>query len=198
MQIPVVRCIVQPQVPTPLSRNILRMIHQSSMALSEEDEDDDDPTIAAALSRLLALLSNWPPTPSTRSVLGAWPTWTPSTTVLYSESDADGGVDAAQPTRLENEHDVGLEPAPQTSTHTARKKRTGGKRNSTTTAVSKPSQRYGVMNRKSASRDESPPRRRRPSFDTTPSARRSSFEKDNQRADDAGAAPTYSDHPGDM
>ena len=118
--------------------------------------------------------------------------------VLCSESDADGGVDVAQPTRLENEYDVGLEPAPQTSIKTVRKTRTSGKKISTTNTVSKRSQRSEVMNRKSASRDESPPRRRRPSFDTTPSASSSPYGKDDQRADDAGAAPTYSDHPGDM
>ena len=118
--------------------------------------------------------------------------------VLYSESDADGGVDVAQPARLEYVHDVGLEPAPQTSTKTARKTRTIGKKNSATTMVSKRPQRSGVMNRKSASRDESPSRRRRPSFDTTSSATCSLYVMDDQRADDAGAAPTYSDHPGDM
>jgi hypothetical protein len=118
--------------------------------------------------------------------------------ILCSDGDADGGVDVAQPPRLEYEHDVGLVPAPQTSSKTARKTRTSGKKKSTATTVSKRSQRSGVMNRRSASCDESPSRRRRPSFDTTSSARRSSLDEDDQRADGAGAAPTYSGHPGDM
>ena len=81
MQIPVVSRIVQPQVPTRFSRNILMMIHQSSLALWMRTR-----TIAPALPRLLALLSNWPPAPSTRSVLGAWPTRTTSTilTLFYT------------------------------------------------------------------------------------------------------------------
>ena len=93
----------------------------------------------------------------------------------------------------------GPEPTPKTSSQTVRRARdNSGKELSTTTRVSKLSQRSGVMNRKSASRDESPSRRRRPSFDTTSSATCSPYGMDDQRADDAGAAPTYSCHPGDM
>ncbi len=54
------------------------------------------------------------------------------------------------------------------------------------------------MNQKSASRDESPSHRRRPSFDTTSSASRSPTWMDDQRADDAGAAPTFLYHSGGL
>jgi hypothetical protein len=116
---------------------------------------------------------------------------------------ADGSVACAKTPTTLYEQAAGPEPTPQTSSWTARKARNNsGKKNSTTTTgrstVSKRSQRSGVMNRRSASRDESPSRRRRPSFDTTSSATCSPFGLDDQRAHDAGAAPTYSDNPGDM
>ena len=61
--------------------------------------------------------------------------------------------------------------------------------------VSKRSLRSGVMNRNNASRDESPSRRRRPSFNTTTPASRSPIAtqdaaEDDQQAGNAGAAPT--------
>jgi hypothetical protein len=91
--------------------------------------------------------------------------------VLCSESDADGSVAVAKMTMTLNEHAVGLEPTPKTSSRTARKSRdNSGKRIGPATTVWKRSQRSGVMNRKSASRDESPSYRRSPSFDTTSSA----------------------------
>ena len=118
--------------------------------------------------------------------------------VLCSESDADGSVAVAKTTMTLNEHAVGPEPTPKTSSRTACKAReNSGKRNGTTTIVSKRSQRSGVMNRKSASRDESPSHRRSPSFDTTSSASSSPTGMDDQREDGPGAALTYS-RPGDM
>jgi hypothetical protein len=70
-----------------------------------------------------------------------------------------------------------------------------GKRNGTTTTVSKRSPHSGVMNRSNASRDESPLRRRRPSFNTATSTDRSPLDtpgvsEDDHLEDDAGAAPT--------
>jgi hypothetical protein len=116
--------------------------------------------------------------------------------VLCSESD--GSVAVAKMTMTLNEHAVGPEQTPKTSSRTARKARdNSGKRNGTATMVSKRLQRSGVMNRKSASCDESPSHHRRPSFDTTSSASRSPTGMDDQRADGAGAALTYS-KPGDM
>ncbi len=61
--------------------------------------------------------------------------------------------------------------------------------------LSKRSLRSGVMNRNNASRDESPSRRRRPSFNTTTPASRSPLAthdaaEDDQQAGNAGAAPT--------
>ena len=119
--------------------------------------------------------------------------------VMSSGMVADGSVACAKTITTLYEQAAGPEPTPQTSSRTARKARdNSGKKNSTTTTVSNRSQRSGVMNRKSASRDESPSRRRRPSFDTTSSATCSPYGMDDQRADDAGAAPTYSGHPGVM
>jgi hypothetical protein len=171
--------------------------------ISTSEDDEDDRPSALPSPGPIAKLAASPVNEIRTRRMACMDSFNYPDAVLYSESDADGGVDVAQPSRLENEYDVGLdslEPAPQTSIKTARKMRTSGKKNSTTITVSKRkrSQRSGVMNRGSASRDESPLRCRHPSFDTTPSARRSSFAKDDQCAEDAGAAPTYSDHPGDM
>ena len=61
--------------------------------------------------------------------------------------------------------------------------------------VLKRSLRFGVMNRNNASRDESPSRRRRPSFntarstDSSPNSTHDAVEDDLQ-AGNAGAAPT--------
>ena len=67
---------------------------------------------------------------------------------------ADGSVAYAKTTTTLYEQAAGPEPTPKTSSWTARKARESGKRNGTATMVSKRSQRSGVMNRKSASRDE--------------------------------------------
>eukprot|EP00291_Cryptomonas_curvata_P005706 CAMPEP_0172198582 /NCGR_PEP_ID=MMETSP1050-20130122/28172_1 /TAXON_ID=233186 /ORGANISM="Cryptomonas curvata, Strain CCAP979/52" /LENGTH=568 /DNA_ID=CAMNT_0012875429 /DNA_START=342 /DNA_END=2048 /DNA_ORIENTATION=- len=113
--------------------------------------------------------------------------------VLSSGMVADGSVACAKTITTLYEQAAGPEPTPKTSSRTDRKARdNSGKRNGTATTVSKRSQRSGVMNRKSASRDESPSHRRRPSFDTTSSA---SCSPNDQRADDAGAAPTFLYHP---
>ena len=164
---------------------------------SEEDEDD----------RTCALLSAVPGGTSaaapgdngrTRHVVIMDSVHLPDA-VMSSGMVADGSVACTKTITTLYEQAAGPEPTPQTSSRTARKARdNSGKKNSTTTTVSKRSQRSGVMNRKSASRDESPSRRRRPSFDTTSSATCSPYGMDDQRADDAGAAPTYSGHPGVM
>ena len=116
--------------------------------------------------------------------------------VMSSGMVADGSVACAKTITTLYEQAAGPEPTPKTSSWTGRKARdNSGKRNGTATMVSKRSQRSGVMNRKSASRDESPSHRRRPSFDTTSSASRS---PNDQRADDAGAAPTFLFHSGGL
>ena len=119
--------------------------------------------------------------------------------VMSSGMVADGSVAYAKTATTLYEQAAGPEPTPKTSSWTARKAReNSGKRNGTATMVYKRSQRSGVMDRKSASRDESPSHRRRPSFDTTSSASSSPTGMDDQRADDVGAAPTFLYHPGGL
>jgi hypothetical protein len=119
--------------------------------------------------------------------------------VMNSGMVADGSVAYAKTTTTLYEQAAGPEPTPKTSFWTARTARENSrKRNGTATMVSKRSQRSGVMNRKSASRDESPSHRRRHSFDTTSSASRLPTGMDDQRADDAGAVPTFLYHPGGL
>ena len=86
--------------------------------------------------------------------------------VMSSGMVADGSVACAKTITTLYEQAAGPEPTPKTSSRTARRPRdNSGKRNDTATMVSKRSQRSGVMTRKSASRDESPSHRRRPSFE---------------------------------
>jgi hypothetical protein len=74
--------------------------------------------------------------------------------VMSSGMVADGSVAYAKTTTTLYKQAAGPGPTPKTSSWTARKARESRKRNGTATMVSKRSQRSGVMNRKSASRDE--------------------------------------------
>ncbi len=166
---------------------------------SEEDEDDRPSALPSAVPGGTSAATPVDKVRTRRMILMDSLNYPDA--VLCSESEADGSVAVAKMTMTLNEHAVGPEPTPKTSSRTARKARdNSGKRTGPATTVLNLSQQSGVMNRKYASRDESPSHRRSPSdpsFDTTSSASRSPIGMDNQRADGACAALTYS-MPGDM
>ena len=80
--------------------------------------------------------------------------------------DADGSVAVTTTTTTLYEHALEDVSDPRISSRASRKAGNFGKRNGKTTTVSKRLLRPGVMNRDNASRDESPLRPRRPSFNT--------------------------------
>jgi hypothetical protein len=115
--------------------------------------------------------------------------------IVCSGMDADGSVAVTKTTTTSYEHALEDVSDPRTSSRASRKVGNFGKRNGTTTTVSKRSPRSGVMNWNNASRDDSPLRRRRPSFNTATSTDRSPLDtpgvsEDDHLEDDAGAAPT--------
>jgi hypothetical protein len=114
---------------------------------------------------------------------------------MSSGMAADGSVAYSKTsTTLYKQAEV-QEPTPKTSSRTASKASdNSGKWIGTATMASRRPQRSGVMNRKSASRDESPSHRRRPSFDTMSSA---SCSPNDHRADDAAPRPHSSTTLGD-
>ncbi len=115
--------------------------------------------------------------------------------VICSDGDADGSAAISKLTEALYDNAMEDVSDPRTSSRTSRKVGKSGKKNGTPTKVSKRSLRSGVMNRNNASCDDSPLRRRRPSFNTATSADRSPLDtpgvtEDDHLEDDAGAAPT--------
>jgi hypothetical protein len=115
--------------------------------------------------------------------------------VICSDGDADGPAaiskltEALYDTAMEDVADL------RKSSSTPPKVGSIGKKNGTPKKVSTRSLRSGVMNQNKASRNDSPHRRRRPSFNTATSADRSPLDtprvtEDDHLDDDAGAAPT--------
>ena len=86
--------------------------------------------------------------------------------VLCSDGDADESVAISKTTEALYDHAVEDVSDPRPSSRTSRKVSKTGKKNGKTTTASKRLPRSGVMNRDNASRDEPPPRPRRPSFNT--------------------------------
>jgi hypothetical protein len=109
--------------------------------------------------------------------------------------DADGSVAVTKTTTTLYEHALEDVSDPHTSSRASRKAGNFGKKNGTPTMVSTRSLRSGVMNQIATSRNDSPFRRRRPSFNTTTSPDRSpratsNVPEDDHLEDDVGAALT--------
>ena len=166
------------------------------VSTSPDEEEDDRPRALPSIVYTGGKLSTTPgDNGRTRHVIIMDSVHCPDA-VMSSGMVADGSVAYAKTTTTLYEQAAVPESTPSTSSRTSRKPSNNiGKRIGTETMVSKRSLRSGVMNRNNASRDESPSRRRRPSFNTTTPASRSPIAthdaaEDDQQAGNAGAAPT--------